>query len=86
MFNSATRPVLLWAAQPIRDGKHQTREHDDHVGTYLPRQLFVAYIVTDDDKRPEQVDYSLLFMKPSRCSRLVNRLKMATNSVTVAMM
>jgi len=30
--------------------------------------------------------YSLLFMKPSRCSRLVNRLKMATNSVTVAMM
>lgn len=86
MLNSATRPVLLRAAQPIRDGKHQTREHEGHVDTYLPRQLFVAYVVTDGDKRPKQADYSLLFMKPSRCSRLVNRLKMATNSVTVAMM
>ena len=30
--------------------------------------------------------YSSPFMKPSRCNRLVNRLKMATNRVTVAMM
>jgi len=36
------------------------------------------------DARPPRGTQSLLFMKPSSCSRLVKRLKIVTKSVTVA--
>lgn len=82
-----------WKSDEIKPAPEQTKQSQKNIGKHknLCNSVLLELIESGQMchigmPRLAGGYHSSLFMKPNKCNRLVNRLKMDTNRVTVAMM